>query len=274
MVLSDLTDRVRTALGRNSLAVRAGRAVYSRCFWWIAAERGIKWRVNGEIIRIDPRVRHLIPHVNEPVLFDFLRSHIRSGDIILDIGSFIGIYAVLEARWAGPSGRVVAFEPTPASGALLRTHLRMNRVEERVTIIDAAVGHQSGHAWLDEFSEPYRNQLARPTTNPLSAAPNRRPVRMVTVDEICGTVGLMPDWIRMDVQGAEFDVLRGALQTVRAGRGRLRVVAEMHPQLWAQWGVDPGSAGALLTSMGLAAVGIETPHDPFGRDQHALITAG
>ena len=267
--MSDLTDRIRTVLGPNSLTVRAGQVVYSGCLGWMAAERGIKWRVNGAVIRIDPRARHLIPHANEPVLFDFLRSHIRPGDVILDIGSFLGTYAVLEARWAGSSGRVVAIEPTPASGAMLRTHLRMNRVEERVIVIEAAVGRQPGQAVLEEFSEPYRNQLARPD----GRSSGRRSVRMVTVDEVCRTFGLVPDWIRMDVQGAEFDVLRGAVQTLRAGRGRLRVVAEMHPQLWPQWGVTPESAGGVLSSMGLAAVGLETPHDPFGRDQHALMSA-
>ena len=97
---------------------RTLRALYSR--------NGLPWNVHDEVVRIHPSVRHLVPHEPEPALFHFLRQTIRPGDIVLDVGAFVGIYAVLEARWSAPTGRVVAFEPTPSSVELARRHIAWN----------------------------------------------------------------------------------------------------------------------------------------------------
>lgn len=263
---SDLTGRIRSRLGSTSLAVRIGQRVYARYLGLVAGDRGLRWRVNGETCRIDPRVRRFIPHENERALFHFLRSELRPGQIVFDIGAFLGTYAVFEARWVGPTGRVVAVEPTPASCTAIRRHLRMNDVAERVTVIEAAVGAEPGPAMLEEWAEPYRNQLVA------ADGPAARRVRMITIDGLCGELGLIPDWIRMDVQGSEFDVLRGARRTLEASRGRLRVVVEMHPQIWARSGFDVEAARRRLRDLGLTAVGIETPDDPFGQDAHAVVT--
>ena len=87
------------------------RARYSRS--------GMPWRVHDEIVRIDPRVRHLIPHTSEDALFAFLKRHVMPGDIVLDIGSFLGVYAILEARLAGPRGRALHLRP-PQQGLQAR----------------------------------------------------------------------------------------------------------------------------------------------------------
>ena len=81
---------VRSTL--SSTYGRALKALYSRS--------GLPWAVHDEEVRIDPGVRHLVPHQPEPALFHFLRETIRPGDIVLDVSAFVGIYAVLEARWS------------------------------------------------------------------------------------------------------------------------------------------------------------------------------
>lgn len=264
-MLSDLTERTRSLLGPNNLVVRLGQGIYSRYLNVVTGDRGLRWRVNSGIIRIDPRVRRLIPHVTEPILFEYLHAHIRPGDVVLDVGAFLGTYAIFEAQWVGPQGRVVAFEPTPASCATIRRHLRMNGVGDRVTLIEAAVGAQPGDATLEESSpEPYRNQLTE-------TARGRR-VRVVTIDDVCEQLGLRPDWIRMDVQGSEFDVLRGARRTFAASEGRLKAAVEMHASIWPERGFDADGARRQLHELGLKAVGIEVPDEPFGDDTHALIT--
>lgn len=264
-MLSDLTDRARTLLGADSAAIRIGQRLYGRYLEAVAGDRGLRWRVNGGVIRIDPRVRRLIPHVTEPALFDYLRTHVEPGQIVLDIGAFLGTYAIFEARWVGERGRVVALEPTPASCATIRMHLRMNGVQDRVTLIEAAAGAEPGEATLDESPEPYRNQL--------TSRPAGRRVRVVTIDDVCEQMGLRPDWIRMDVQGSELDVLRGARRTFAASNGRLRAVVEMHPFLWRARGFGIDDARAQLRELGLTATGIEDPQDPFADDAHALIAS-
>ena len=130
---------------------------YGRVLGMLYSRTGLPWKVHDQVIRIDPQVRHLVPHEPEPALFDFLARTIRPGDVVLDLGAFVGIYAVLAARWSGPDGRVVAFEPTPASAALARRHLAFNGLgPDRVTLVEAAVSDRAARATLHQVPTPAR----------------------------------------------------------------------------------------------------------------------
>ena len=209
---------------RNGPIVRALRPTYGLALRAVYGRRGLPWRVNGEQFRIDPRVRRYMPHENERHLFAFLREHICPGDVIFDLGSFLGVYAMLEARRSGVTGRVLAFEPSPWTFPILRRHVHMNGLDSVIDARQAAVGASHGRRTLRAFDdEPYRNQLAAAADGPT--------VEVVTIDEMCDVIGCTPDWIRMDVQGVELDVLRGASRTLNSAP-RLRIVAEMHPREW------------------------------------------
>ena len=229
--------------------MRILRPAYSA--WLNAAygRRGIAWRVNGEPLRIHPAVRHLIPQDNERPLFEYLRAAIGPGDLVFDIGAFLGTYALFEARWSGAQGRVVAFEPTASSFSILTRHLAMNGLgPDRVDARHAAVGGAVRRRMLVVFdNEPYRNQLAG------LAAPGQVSVDVLTVDAVCHELGRAPDWIRMDVQGLEFEVLQGAHETIRAARGRLKIVVETHPEQWPDFGIDPREAQERFAVLGLRA---------------------
>jgi FkbM family methyltransferase len=212
-------------------------------------------------------VRRFIPHENETTLFAFLRDHIQPGDLVFDIGSFLGIYAMLAARAAGRHGRVLAFEPTTWSHGVLNDHVRMNALDDRIQTRNAAVGAQRVRRPLVTFEgEPYRNMIA--TANDESG--NGPSVEVLSVDEVCEAIGRAPDWIRMDVQGMEFDVLRGAARLLHESGRRVRIVAEMHPTEWPKYGITPKEAPALLADLGLRARSLDG-QDPFAVETHALL---
>jgi FkbM family methyltransferase len=244
---------------------QALRAVYSR--------RGLPWRMHDETVRIDPGVRHLVPHEPEPALFEFLRHTILPGDVVLDIGAFLGIYAVLESRWAGDKGEVIAFEPTPASAAVARRHFAWNAPEgARVHLVEAAVSDRSGRATLHQYDAhgmPYVNSLVE-AVDAGSAAARQRAVTTTTVDDVCRERGVLPSVIRMDVQGAEIHALLGAQATIRACR-RLSIVVEMHPQCWPSFGVSEDSARRAIRELGLTARPLVPAGKLFARDEHALL---
>jgi len=230
------------------------------------------WRVHDEIVRIDPSVRHLVPHASEGALFAFLKRHVRRGDVVLDIGSFLGIYAILEARFAGPTGRVVAVEPTPSSASIARRHVAFNAdaAAAPVTTVEAAAGEQRGEATFYEYDQPYVNALA-PAVDVDGVARSRR-VEVVTVDDLCDELAIQPTIIRIDVQGAEFHVLRGARRTLASASSRLMIVAEMHPQCWPSFGCDEGHARQTMDALGLSAAPLEPGADLFTREGHIVLT--
>jgi len=255
-------------VGRRSAAIRLLRPAYDLLLDCASFGRGIAWTVNGEPLRIDPRVRRFVPRIVEPEVFAVLRESVRTGETVLDIGAFLGVYTVLEARWVGPSGRVIALEPTVANQRFIRRHLRLNGVAERVTLVAAAAGAVDGTATLFLHDEPYVNRLGAPDTVSAAAGHVLTPVR--SIDSLCRDLDIVPDLIRMDIQGAELDALRGARDVIRAGRDRLRIVAEMHPQHWGDG--DPSERlAAVLDDLGLTATPLEAGPNGVGPDQHFLL---
>ena len=259
--------RLSERLGHDRAIVRALRPLHTRWLRTRYRHRGMPWEVNGERLRIDPDSRHLVPRRSEVPLFEFLRDGIRPGAVVLDIGSFLGVYAMLAARWAGPSGAVIAFEPSAASYAILTRHLSMNGLEARVDARHAAVGARSGRTHLVVFDdEPYRNMVA-----PVDPGAATVEVDVVTVDQMCATMERRPTWIRMDVQGLEFDVLRGAHDLLRDARGRLTIVAEMHPEQWVPLGIRVADVDGILADMGLRAHCLPGQHDRYEQSSHAIL---
>jgi len=266
-------ERSRAERLGSGRAAAAARSVYLRWLELRHGRRGVPWPLHGESFRIDPRVRHLLPSSAEPALFAYLRRTIQPGEVVLDAGGFLGAYAILAARWAGPSGRVVMFEPSPWSAAIARAHLAVNPEGSRVTLIEAAVSDRAGSAQLALNDEPYRNQiLGHDPRGPRHDDPegSYHTVSVVTIDDVCSEMRLRPTLIRMDVQGAEFAALDGARDTIRSSRGSLRIVVEMHPQLWPSFGVAADVARARLEALGLRARPLEGP-DPFTADGHAIL---
>ena len=230
---------------------------------------GMPWRVHDETIRIDPRRRHLVPHASEATLYRFIEREVAPGAVVLDVGSFLGVYAILEARRAGPAGRVVAFEPTASSAAIARRHFSYNTGAcAPITLIEAAAGERRGTATLYEYEPAYVNALAAAVDVP--DAPVQRQVNVVSLDDVCRELQLIPAFIRMDVQGAEFEALRGARDVIRAAGSRLTIVAEMHPQCWPGFGLDASGAHDTIAALGLEAAPLEPGVELFARDGHVV----
>ncbi|HTT67102.1 MAG TPA: FkbM family methyltransferase [Gemmatimonadales bacterium] len=172
----------------------------------------------------------------EPVLQEALAERLRPGDVVYDIGANVGFFTVLAARLVGPTGRVVAFEPLPANLAALRHNIALNHFDN-VTVIDAAVAAAAGTAGLVLGGEPTWARLATRTGEPAGTAAGQgaadaaRPaaitVRLVSVDELLANGTLPPPTlVKIDVEGAELEVVGGMTATLRA-HGPI-LLCEMH----------------------------------------------
>jgi FkbM family methyltransferase len=137
---------------------------------------------------------------------EFARA-IKAGAVVFDIGAHVGYYSLIASARSGPRGSVFAFEPLHANAEALRRHVRLNRVN--VTIIEAAVGEQESEAYFQKGRDTYTGRLADEGT----------PVRVVTIDALRASGQLPPpNVLKVDVEGAEGQVLRGALETLKTVR--------------------------------------------------------
>jgi len=144
----------------------------------------------------------------------FVARFLRDGMTVLDIGAHHGFYTLLASSRVGSSGRVIAFEPSPRERVRLERHVRLNKCAN-VRIEQIALGASPGRAelFLVEGMEDYCNSLRPPAVN---AETRRVPVSVTTLDEFLSSAGLADvHFVKLDVEGAELDVLKGASNLLR-----------------------------------------------------------
>ena len=170
--------------------------------------------------------------------------HPRRGDVVIDVGAHIGAFAV-PAAIAG--ARVFAVEPHPATYRVLEHNLELNRLSAAVRAVNVACGAASGEATLltDRHTQSssllpgWRDRFGLPTGQSLA-------VRVETLDTLVEDWGLASvDWLLVDAEGFEVEVLRGASQTLR--RTREVIVEVAH-------GPNYREARRILTAAGLPVV--------------------
>ena len=138
----------------------------------------------------------------------FLRL-VRPGWVVFDVGAHLGYYTLLAARLVGPMGQVHAFEPTPATHALLMTNTRDH---ENVRVVDrAAWSHPTTLSFQDfGVSNSAFNSAFPPRSASLNATrPRIHAVQAVSLDDYCAEAGIIPDLVKIDAESAESHVLAG-----------------------------------------------------------------
>src|SRR5439155_23701316 len=144
----------------------------------------------------------------------FVARFLRDGMTVLDIGAHHGFYTLLASSRVGSSGSVIAFEPSPRERVRLERHVRLNKCAN-VRIEQTALGASPGKAelFLVEGMEDYCNSLRPPAVN---AETRRVPVNVTTLDEFLSSTRLTGvHFIKLDVEGAELEVLKGASNLLR-----------------------------------------------------------
>ena len=164
--------------------------------------------------------------IYEPNVIHALQEHLRAGDTCLDVGSHVGYLTILMAHLVGPHGHVVGFEPVPETFETLRENVRLNNLEN-VQLECTAVGEQEGT--LSLFCDSAQELSWTPSVAAYSAPHNDLTKISVPVHSLDGylrTSGLHPNLVKIDVEGAELAVLRGARKMLREMRPV--VLVEIH----------------------------------------------
>ncbi|HEY7328465.1 MAG TPA: FkbM family methyltransferase [Gemmataceae bacterium] len=161
---------------------------------------------------------------SEPDMQEALHHLLRPGMSFYDIGANVGFFTILAAKLVGPTGRVVAFEPVNANAHWLEHNLKLNGFHH-VFIRQMALGNQDGEAAFRVSAESTWGKLAY--TGPVNQETAVIQVPIRSLDKLHANGELpRPDLLKIDVEGAEVDVLRGSAETLRAVRPLLLI--ELH----------------------------------------------
>jgi FkbM family methyltransferase len=153
----------------------------------------------------------------EPNEFAFLDEILKPGMVFVDAGANDGYYTLFAASKVGPAGRVVAIEPSSRERVNLRRNMQRNNFEN-IWIVTEALGAASGEADLRLAHDKHsgHNTLGRFAHDDVTAARPER-VTVETLDAITTRLALPRiDFIKIDVEGAEANVIAGGSATLKA----------------------------------------------------------
>ena len=146
------------------------------------------------------------------------------GDVFVDAGACLGLWALSAAPRVAPGGRVHAFEPNPTTAKRLQENVSRNGMGDLIQVHAHALGAEPAEAAFDPGAAPNLSRLD-------PAGPVRVPVRAL---DDCLHSSTPVRGIKVDVEGFEADVLRGAA----------RILAEHRPWVCAEFtALEHGTLG-------------------------------
>lgn len=163
--------------------------------------------------------------VYEPDVIRTLRQHLRTGATCIDVGGHVGYLTVIMSRLVGPGGRVVSFEPVPETFEALKENVRLNALGN-VLLEQAALGEGEGTLKLLCLTGQNLSWTSSATAYSAPGLVSEVSVPGCSLDSYVQRAALRPNLIKIDVEGAELKVLRGARQTLRTHRPV--VLVEIH----------------------------------------------
>jgi FkbM family methyltransferase len=154
----------------------------------------------------------------EPTVALAIRDHCRPGHVVFDVGANAGALSMMMSRLVGPRGIVCAFEASPRIIDKTQYNL-VNAGCTNVTLYHKAVWHKTS-AVVNLTAGSHLNDRIEEGATGMA-------VRTLALDDFVAASNLRPSFIKMDIEGAEFDALRGMERLLREARPIL--VVEQSP---------------------------------------------
>ena len=203
----------------------------------------------------------------------YLLHNLRSGQTVLDIGANIGYFTVLFSRAVGESGKVLSFEPGPLSFALLQANIRVNCLSQSLAF-NTAVGDKNGTIDLFLCRTGESDNRIEGTLSD-HADRDRIEVPIVVIDDFLAEREIAKiDYVKIDVQGAEWSVLSGMRRTIQKNPD-IHIILEYAPGGIRATGKEPIEFLTFIRSLGLAIFAL--PEDGPSvevDDEYLLINIG
>ncbi|MEP6674230.1 MAG: FkbM family methyltransferase [Ferruginibacter sp.] len=190
--------------------------------------KGLKKTFHGHALRLPTRYINYFPSDYEVDNFNFLKQRCKSNDIVLDIGAHIGLFAVVAAQLSKPDGKVYAFEPAPSTNSLLKKTIALNKMHHTIEPRDEAMGKENGKTTFyvsDDKADNSNSLVSYKEDRELHGID----INIVTIDGFVQEKKLnRVNFMKIDVEGAEYDAIRGGTNTFKTLRPYC--ILAIHPE--------------------------------------------
>ena len=158
-----------------------------------------------KVFREDPEQRE--------ELETFVR-HCTSNMHLLAVGAHWGLFGLAAIRYGGPTVKVTAVEASPTAAKVLKRNFAVNSLSSQVTLLNCAAGERAAKIEMLTTGAGGADYYVVPS----SPRPDTTTVRQAALDEICGESGVVPSHLKIDVEGYEEEVIRGAAHTIQSAK--------------------------------------------------------
>ncbi|HBL10847.1 MAG TPA: hypothetical protein DD379_05475 [Cyanobacteria bacterium UBA11162] len=169
--------------------------------------KGVPFQISDQTIRLDESLRRWNIRA-ESAVHQILGEYLEKGDIVIDVGANFGLHTLYAAKLVGSQGYVFAFEPVVSNLTLLQKNVVLSGVDQQVKIVPKAVSNSS-QSFLN-FYLPREEIAVTASLRPTSENIKTTQVPNVRLDDYWEKINLPVRFIKIDVEGAELEVLRGA----------------------------------------------------------------
>jgi FkbM family methyltransferase len=207
--------------------------------------RPLQLYVHGEQDRfVSHRIRE--EGIWEPFETSLVLRLLRPGDVFVDVGANVGYFSVLAASVVGAQGAVFAFEPDPDNCRLLRANAELNGLGHCITAVEAALADVEGEGRLFLSADNLGDHQVYVGDERRSSVP---------ITLVHGSQYLMArlqrmDLLKVDTQGAEFQVMAGLLPLLQGLAQPPRIMIELTPHSLRQAGASGRALIELLATLG------------------------
>jgi FkbM family methyltransferase len=152
------------------------------------------------------------------------------GNIVIDVGSHVGRYTILGSKLVGGSGKVIAVEAHPGNFQLLKRNLQLNKSDNVISLNCAAYCQDTPQLRLFLAGEDRGNTIYNTVMESRYVTEKFVSVPALKLDSIVQYAGIQAheiNWIKIDVEGAEYEVLQGA-QNILSNSKDISILIEVH----------------------------------------------
>jgi FkbM family methyltransferase len=175
-------------------------------------------------MRFYPKHYKWFPNKYEQDAFMFIKNYLIPGSVCIDIGAHFGLYSIVFAKYYNCN--VYSFEPTDSSSEILAKNIKYNKIGDRVRVINKAVSSKNGKLFFNV--QDTLGSVANSLVDYHHSDENKTKyeVDVVSIDSFFKDIPY--GFIKIDAEGAEYDVLMGAKETIR--KNKPKMMLGLHPK--------------------------------------------
>jgi FkbM family methyltransferase len=218
------------------------KKIFRFLYYLLYGESGKTIKINNEDYRVSAYVsRGIKSSINETPL-KLLANLTKNAALVFDIGANIGTIAIILSKKMKPGTVIYSFEPVPLSFKYLADTARVQQGNATIRPVNFAISNKNERLYFTNNGSSCRNHISA------ASEPGTVAIEAITIDDFCRKNNVIPEVLKIDIEGAEYWALEGMQQTLK--ENNCHVLLEIHKGFLTDNNIDGAKIGSLIDKIG------------------------